>query len=37
VSRQPAETDSHELDLREKEGAYSPEFRALIADFYLNY
>lgn len=37
LSRQPAETDSQELDLREKEGVYSQAFRALIADFYLNY
>ncbi|TPG64257.1 methyltransferase domain-containing protein [Ewingella americana] len=37
LSRQPAEADSHELDLREREGVYSPAFRALIADFYLNY
>ncbi len=37
LSRQPVETDSQELDLREKEGVYSPAFRSLIADFYLNY
>lgn len=37
LSRQPAETDSQELNLRESEGVYSSEFRALIADFYLNY
>lgn len=37
LSRQPGEFDFQELDLREREGVYSPAFRALITDFYLNY
>lgn len=37
LSKQPAEASLQEMDLREREGVYSPEFRALIADFYLNY
>ncbi|WP_186371498.1 tRNA(1)(Val) (adenine(37)-N(6))-methyltransferase TrmN [Yersinia alsatica] len=37
LSRQPAETQYQHLDLRQSEGVYSPEFCALISEFYLNY
>lgn len=37
LSRQPAETQYQHLDLRQSEGVYSPEFCALIGEFYLNY
>lgn len=37
LSRQPAETQYQHLDLRQLEGVYSPEFCALISEFYLNY
>lgn len=37
LCKQPTEACLQEMDLREREGVYSPEFRALIADFYLNY
>ncbi|CQH38358.1 tRNA1(Val) (adenine(37)-N6)-methyltransferase [Yersinia enterocolitica] len=37
LSRQAGETEFQQLDLRQSEGVYSPEFCALISDFYLNY
>ncbi|AHM75416.2 tRNA1(Val) (adenine(37)-N6)-methyltransferase [Yersinia hibernica] len=37
LSRQAGETELQQLDLRQSEGVYSPEFCALISEFYLNY
>lgn len=37
LSKQVIEANIQEMDLREREGVYSPEFRQMIADFYLNY
>ncbi|EOA2962433.1 tRNA (adenosine(37)-N6)-methyltransferase TrmM, partial [Yersinia enterocolitica] len=37
LSRQAGDTEFQQLDLRQSEGVYSPEFCALISDFYLNY
>ncbi|MCB5308750.1 tRNA(1)(Val) (adenine(37)-N(6))-methyltransferase TrmN [Yersinia massiliensis] len=37
LSRQFGTTDYQHLDLRQSEGVYSPEFCALLSDFYLNY
>lgn len=37
LTKQPQETQYHELALREQLNVYSAEFRELIADFYLNY
>lgn len=37
LSRESGETEYQKLDLRQSEGVYSPEFCALISDFYLNY
>ncbi|WP_050115777.1 tRNA(1)(Val) (adenine(37)-N(6))-methyltransferase TrmN [Yersinia thracica] len=37
LSPQSGETEFQRLDLRQSEGVYSPEFCALISEFYLNY
>ncbi|CNE94747.1 putative O-methyltransferase [Yersinia rohdei] len=37
LARQAGETQYQQLSLRQSEGVYSPEFCALISDFYLNY